>query len=181
MKEKENLYKRFCKTHSQDIIPERPFQKMVYEILLATELNTIAHKGRAYNTQKTRNTCFILKNQHMINAYKIANRCQFKGVEMCIDDDPVMKDLCIMRFVFKKLKGTHPYVGIRYRHGAKQAVQIEQRYNHIVVSLHIPKELVEGNNLSRNQKKGVHGNSHQRSTWSCEVLAKHYGLEFRKF
>lgn len=178
---KVNLYNRFNRIHKQDTVPVRPFQRMVYELILAVELNQIAHKGRKFNTQYVRNKCFEEKTEHMLNAYNIAQRCRFKRVGICIDDDPVMKDLCIMRFRFSKLYGVYPYISIRHRHGMKQPVQIHQRYNHIVVSLHIPKDLVETKNLPRNSKGGIHGNSRQRSDWSCEVLAKHYGLEFRKF
>jgi hypothetical protein len=181
MQNQKDLWERYKQAHRYDEIPNRPFQKMVYDLILAVELNTIAHKNRNSITRATKYRAYKHKNDHMLAAYQAVQRCQFKRVHTCIEPDPKNDSVMVMRFRFDKLKGSHPYVGIRNRRGKKSAIMIDQKYNHIVVSLHFPKEYVEKYNLPTHPYSGVHGNMRQVSTWSAEVLAKHYGLEYKKF
>lgn len=161
-------YASWLKFHERDKIPAKPFQKMVYYLILAIELNKLGHTTCSKFEKRV---IMQEKSRYMIEAYRLCLKCNFRNVHVGVTYDRKLRFMCVMNFRFDKVRG------VQRTRSPRGAVRV-QRYNHLNVSLHIPLSHISGVNSIHtwSEEKSVKNNPRQKSIWVAGVLAKHYGL-----
>ena len=164
--------------------PKKPFQRMVYYLVLAAELNKIAHtKGLPAPDKRW---AMNHKSDFMKNAFLIWQRCNFKNVHACVTLGEKNTSICIMRFRFDGIRGHQHREWSSYdrKTGKRTYHDDVKSYNHVGFSLHIPLNHVKGCFKPLNtwgEVGRVKKNFSQSTFWATTVLAKHYGIDIFPF
>lgn len=180
------LLDEWARFRSKEGVPKKPFQRMVYYLILSAELNKIAHtNGLPYRDKKW---AMSHKTDYMKKAFLIWQRCNFKNVHACIAYDSKNPKMCVMRFRFDGVRGKQHRQWFSYdrRTGRHVAHDNVKAYNHVAFSLHIPlNHINKGCRYMPLKHWGevnrVKKNFSQSTFWSTNVLAKHYDLEVFPF